>query len=146
MRRAGASRCRGAAEDLKLSRGAGGGLETVRKDFGATERLVDGGTAEVIEAFEKGRREPLRRFAALRGGWCRCEGFGAMWQATGRRLEEPLDGGGTRSQPERPVRAGKATGRCRERYQAHGLSDAIRRMVLRAKLYAEVLRRAGASR
>ena len=33
---------RGAAKDLKLSRGAGGGLETVRQDFAATERLVDG--------------------------------------------------------------------------------------------------------
>ena len=40
--RAGASRW-GAG----FQRGAGGGLETVRKDFGATERLVDGGTAEV---------------------------------------------------------------------------------------------------
>ena len=33
---------RGAAKHLKVSRGAGGGLETVRKDFAATQRLVDG--------------------------------------------------------------------------------------------------------
>ena len=90
---------RGAAEDLKLSRGAGGGLETVRKDLGATERLVDGGTVEVRGAAEdlkvsRGAGGGLEtvNFAAtqrlvdgsffllelLRGtGWRRCGGFGA---------------------------------------------------------------------
>ena len=79
-----------------------------------------------LEAFEKGRREPLRRFAALRGGRRRCEGFGSIWKATGRRLEEPVDAAGTRSQPERPLRAGKATGRWREGCQAHGLNGRYR--------------------
>ena len=46
----------------------------------------------------------LKRAGASR--WRRCEGFGAMWKATGRRLEEPLDAAGTRSQPERALRAG----------------------------------------
>ena len=90
---------RGAAKDLKLSRGAGGGLETVRKDFAATQRRVDGGTAEVTGYY----RLEVR-------GFCKGQAQAAVWKATGRRLEEPLKAARTRSQPEVPLRAGKATG------------------------------------
>ena len=79
---------------------------------------------EAFEGFEGGRRRSRNRKKRLCGhpaarGW---KVFLLELLQGWRRLEEPLDAARTRSQPERPLRPGKATGRCREGCQAHGLS------------------------
>ena len=77
------------------------------------EGFGGGGQAAVSKPEEKTLRPPsgawteARRRLEVRG-FCKGQARAAVWKATGRRLEEPLDAARTRSQPERPLRPGKA--------------------------------------
>ena len=107
---------RGAAEDLKRSRGADGGLETVRKDFGATEHRSEatgaatgaargwrhGGGSRLLRRagasrcgglelyFKGGRLEALRRISRCEGG--KLEGLRRFWSNL-ESTERFVDGG-----------------------------------------------------